>query len=265
MPGPIAVIHGMNSSCPMEFWTEAIAEAIEYKAVVKCIEFGDGITDSLFFRNDWQAAKICQKLMNDPDFAGKEISLVGMSQGGIVARAIVERCDGLKVHTLMTYGAPHAGNSVPLNGIRTITQYWHEACDMWWCPFVDHMLRYFLEFTLAWDWGAPQEYCRPWWSADRYYEHSSFLPRLNNELPDKDAKFKERLTNVKNFGMWRWVDDFVVVPRDSSWFFSWDEERHPIELKELQMYEEDWVGLKTLYESDRLFFYTGKGDHMHLE
>ena len=31
------------------------------------------------------------------------------------------------------------------------------------------------------------------------------------------------------------------------------------------MYEEDWVGLKTLYESDRMFFYSGAGDHMHLE
>ena len=59
VPGPIAVIHGMNSSCPMEFWTQAIEKAIDYKAVVKCIEFGDGITDSLFFRMDWQAAKIC--------------------------------------------------------------------------------------------------------------------------------------------------------------------------------------------------------------
>ena len=33
VPGPVAVIHGMNSSCPMEFWVDAIAEAIDYKAV----------------------------------------------------------------------------------------------------------------------------------------------------------------------------------------------------------------------------------------
>ena len=79
VPGPIAVIHGMNSSCPMEFWTEAIAEAIGFKAVVKCIEVGDGITSSLFERNEHQIAKLCQKLRSDPDFAGKEMSLVGMS------------------------------------------------------------------------------------------------------------------------------------------------------------------------------------------
>lgn len=31
------------------------------------------------------------------------------------------------------------------------------------------------------------------------------------------------------------------------------------------MYEEDWVGLRTLYESGRMFFYNGAGGHMHLE
>ena len=31
------------------------------------------------------------------------------------------------------------------------------------------------------------------------------------------------------------------------------------------MYEEDWVGLRTLYESGRMWFYHGPGDHMHLE
>ena len=128
VPGPIAVIHGMNSSCPFGHWTRAISRSINHKAVVKCIEVGDGITSSLFEHVEWQSAKICQKLHNDPDFAGKEISLVGMSQGGLTARTIVERCEGLKVHTLMSYGAPHNGNSVPLNGLRTITQQMQAKC-----------------------------------------------------------------------------------------------------------------------------------------
>ena len=89
VPGPVLVIHGMNSACPFSPWTEAIAESIDYKAVVKCLEVGDGITSSLFERNEYQTAKLCQKLHNDPDFVGKEISLVGMSQGGITARALV--------------------------------------------------------------------------------------------------------------------------------------------------------------------------------
>ena len=36
-------------------------------------------------------------------------------------------------------------------------------------------------------------------------------------------------------------------------------------LKEMEMFQEDWIGLRTLYESNRLFFYSGKGTHMKLE
>ena len=31
------------------------------------------------------------------------------------------------------------------------------------------------------------------------------------------------------------------------------------------MYKEDWLGLKTLYDAGKMFFYAGDGDHMHLE
>ena len=46
---------------------------------------------------------------NDPDFAGREINIVGFAQGGLIARAVVQRCEGLNVHTLFTFGAMHAG------------------------------------------------------------------------------------------------------------------------------------------------------------
>lgn len=71
----------------------------------------------------------------------------------------------------------------------------------------EHAFRYFLEFGMAWDWGAPAEYIRPWWSQERFYEHSSFLPTLNNEFAVKNPVFKERLSNVKNFALWRWKDE----------------------------------------------------------
>ena len=114
-------------------------------------------------------------------------------------------------------------------------------------------------------WGAPPEYYRTWWNLDRFYEKSIFLPQINNEGEVKDAGYKARLTSVKNFGLWMWEQDRIVNPRQSEWFGAWDSGRNDIPLKEQQMYEEDWVGLRTLYESGRLWFYSGAGDHMHLE
>ena len=35
-------------------------------------------------------------------------------------------------------------------------------------------------------------------------------------------------------------------------------------MKEQQMYVEDWLGLRSLYEAGKMFFYSGPGDHMAL-
>jgi len=82
------------------------------------------------------------------------------------------------------------------------------------------------------DFGAPAGVYRPWWDLDSYYSSSSFLPEINNEGEIKDAGYKARLTSVKNFGMWKWDQDTVVVPPDSVWFGAWDSSRNDIPLKQ---------------------------------
>jgi palmitoyl-protein thioesterase len=76
---------------------------------------------------------------------------------------------------------------------------------------------------------------------------------------------KRRITNVKNFGLWMWLQDNTVAPKESEWFAYWDSNRDTIYLRQQQMYTEDWLGLKTLDDEGKLFFYAGPGDHMHLE
>lgn len=73
------------------------------------MEIGSGKTTSMFEKIDWQVHQACRSLRNDPDYIGKEINIVGISQGGLISRSIVEKCDGLDVHTLFTYGSPHQG------------------------------------------------------------------------------------------------------------------------------------------------------------
>ena len=79
---------------------------------------------------------------------------------------------------------------------------------------------------------APADYYRPWWNIDRYYEKSIFLPDINNEDEQKDVGYKARLTSVKNFGLWMWLQDNTVVPKESEWFGYWDNQRDLIYLKE---------------------------------
>ena len=60
-----------------------------------------------------------------------------------------------------------------------------------------------------------------------------------------------------------WEDEQYIYPRFSQWFGVLDAEGNEVPLKEQTMYKEDWVGLRTLYESGRLFFYSGPGKHMY--
>lgn len=202
---------------------------------------------------DWQVHTACRKLHHDPDYRGKEINIVGLSQGGLIARALVERCPDLKVHTLFTFGGPHEG----------VSEY--QKCRHWYCYILNRIVGYLAEWTISQMFVAPADYFRTWWNLPRFYEHSIFLPEINNEGEIKDPGYKARLTAIKNFGMWMWDDDMTVFPKESEWFGDFDEDGNIKLLRENQIYQEDWLGLRELDESGRLFFYHGPGDHMSLE
>ena len=112
-------------------------DALGGQTTVKCIEIGDGETTSIFERMTWQADTVCRKLHADPDFSGKEFNLVGISQGGLIARTVVETCDNLTIHTLFTFGSPHQGVTV------------YEHCKHWWCPIANHIIGYFTEWKIV--------------------------------------------------------------------------------------------------------------------
>ena len=56
-----------------------ISESLNHSTVVRCLEIGDGANTSVFTPVQDQADVICHKLHNDPDYADKEINLVGIS------------------------------------------------------------------------------------------------------------------------------------------------------------------------------------------
>ena len=77
---PVVILHGIDSDCnDIHAWITDIAIEISNRAIVKCVEIGDGKVTSIFERMKWQVNTVCHKLHNDPDFADKEISIVGIS------------------------------------------------------------------------------------------------------------------------------------------------------------------------------------------
>ena len=184
-----------------------LAEMMNGTAYVRCVEVGDGKLASVFMDKPTQVAAACIGIQHDPELSGRPIHIVGISQGGLLARALVEACANVTVRKLVTFGAPHAGVSAIRN------------CE-WnmYCLLADRAAR-----TLVYlDWVqallAPAEYFRVFYNAALYLRTSYFLPYANNEEPEKSALYRERMAALEHFMMFKWRDDHVVFPKESEWF-----------------------------------------------
>jgi palmitoyl-protein thioesterase len=62
--------------------------------------------------------------------------------------------------------------------------------------------------------------------------------------------------------MYAFADDTMLLPRESSHFGYWDKDRSVVSLENQTLYQNDWLGLKTLNEDGRLIKATLPGNHV---
>ena len=116
----------------------------------------------------------------------------------MTARALVQRCEGLKVNILFVFGAPHTGMFPERRlGEGILWDIERVFVHNWFSEFI----------ILGMDWGAAKEYIRGFWYDFITEESSGFLNMINNKGPIKVEAYKERLYNVNYFVMWMWDDD----------------------------------------------------------
>ncbi|CDW84115.1 palmitoyl-protein thioesterase precursor [Stylonychia lemnae] len=251
---PVAFLHGINSNCQeLEGYVDTVVEQMNHTIYTQCIEIGQGKFSTIFMDLNSQVQLACFGLKEDPVFSTQPFNLIGYSQGGLIARATVETCDGLKVRNLITFGGPHGGVSEAVKCADTDI-----PCKIW-----DLISKPFVYFDLIQELVAPAEYFRVFNEISEYIKKSVFLPRINNELKQKNQAYKDRLTALEHFRMFMWTDDMVVYPKQSAWFGVLNETGGIVNLQDQQQYQEDWLGLKTLGESNRTSFIEIPGNHMH--
>jgi palmitoyl-protein thioesterase len=109
---PTAMFHGFGDACinPGDIQFDQIV-AKGTGAKVHCIEVGVPSLGEVFNNFESVAKKSCDKVAANPDFQG-EFNVVGLSQGGLLARYIAEECEMPgTVRNLLTMGGPHMGVS----------------------------------------------------------------------------------------------------------------------------------------------------------
>jgi len=86
---PVAIFHGLGDACLNinHGFANEIADKLN-GTYVKCINSGESVFSILGESFKSQGEKACANLKKDPNFLNQDISVMGLSQGGLIARYI---------------------------------------------------------------------------------------------------------------------------------------------------------------------------------
>ena len=147
-----------------------VSDLLNGTAYTKCVEIGSGKMSSWFMDMPTQIKLACEGIMQDPVFTSQPVNIIGYSQGGLIARSLVQTCTDIKFRKLITFGAPHAGVSAIHN------------CE-WnlYCLAADKAAKLLVYMEFIQELVAPAEYFRVFYEYAVYLKDSYFLPYINNE------------------------------------------------------------------------------------
>ncbi|KAL2536620.1 alpha/beta-hydrolase superfamily protein [Forsythia ovata] len=252
---PFVVFHGISDKCSNEGVTQ-FTELLSMWSGSQgyCIEIGNGAWDSWFMPFLKQTAIACEKVKKMSELR-EGYNIIGLSQGTMVGRGILEFCDGgPPVRNLISLAGPHAGiSSIPFCGSTLV------------CILVDFLLELAVYSNFVQEHLAPTNYIKIPIDIDNYRKGCKFLPKLDNEI-HRNSTYKERFTSLQNLVLIMFEKDEILVPRETSWFGYYpDGSWSPVlPAQETTLYTEDWIGLKALDEAGKVNFIKASGSHLEI-
>jgi palmitoyl-protein thioesterase len=250
---PTAMFHGFGDACAnagMKQIDQTFAEGTG--APVHCIEVGT--SGEVVGNFETIAKNSCEQVAANPDFQG-EFNVVGLSQGGLLARYIVEECDMKgKVRNMLTIGGPHMGvDAIPhcISGV--------------FCGIINAVAKKFVYYSFAQDWIGPAGYFRDVNDFTTYQWNSVFLPAMNNEQSangDTAALRKERFSSLNSAMLIMFQKDTMIYPKETAWFQELDTHGKVQQLNATDFYKNDNIGLRSLTEAGKVEYLALDGDHL---
>lgn len=256
----------MGASCCKTGNTDVITNHLKEKLGVHVVSITTGGDESEqvyagFYGNlTAQVESVCAIIAGKEEFKDG-YNGVGLSQGGLFLRAVVEQCphSGPRMKTLVTLGAPHQGvMNVPLcDGMEERSRW---SPSYWACSSMQAALHWGAYLPWVRSHIVQAQYFRDPYNLADYLARNVFLPDLNNE-GSMHPEYGENLAQLERLALFRFSDDFTLVPRDSAWFAAYFGDEL-VQMKDTDLYKEDQIGLRKLDESGRLNLGTLPGYHM---
>lgn len=242
LPGKVLrYFHGLSQTCEVASRVTKFFPDFD----IKCISSGNGLLTN--FEDQLRIA--CASLMAEVEVLKGGFTLMGFSNGALVARAVLQECDiGIYVKRLLILGGPQNGVAlVPLlDKDLFIHKYIFALCDR---PFFRTLL-------------GPCEFAKDFWSQK---DPANALARLNN-YHFINPKNKARIEGLDLILAMSFESDTVVRPPNSGVFGFYKNEKMDelIELEDTDLYKKDLLGLRKLMQNTRFFRCVLPGDHFNI-
>lgn len=252
---PVAIFHGVGDSCSnggMNRITKYFGAQLD-GVYTKCIESAGGVADwSTSFLT--QAKKACNEVRSDPNYAG-DFSVVGLSQGALIARYIVQACDMPgTVKRYVSIGGPQMGVAkFPHCGKGPV------------CGVVNFLVGKAIYASFIQNSIGPAGYFKVPTEYETYLNSSVFLADLNNEKSEKNPKYKQKFSKLESVVLIKFSNDNMILPKETAWFQYYDQKMNVIDYTETEFYKQDFIGLKQLVEGNKVNFYELPGDHLNFD
>jgi len=237
-------VHGLNAPCILQNLAKYFPGFD-----IKCIETGLGSVGSF----DEQIAKGCSLLEKEADYLAQGFTLVGFSQGGLIARGIVQRCDiGKHARRLITIGGPHMGVAiVPFTEPKSLVN--------------KILIPTCLFFPTSKSVVSPCGYIRSLVFYETYIKSHNTIVDLNNEN-QVNPQYKERILGLDLFMAIGFDNDHMIQPKNTAIFGFYKDSNYDslVGLEDTFLYSYDVLGIKQFNESGRLFRCMVPGDHLQI-
>lgn len=235
---PIVLLHGVESHVEnlidLQQWLQNTFNRTVYN-----IELGDGddYSTNTPIYNQIDEFKIT---IENISALSDGFDFIGISQGGLIGRGYVQKYNQNMFHieNLITLVSPHGG-------------VFHK-----YAKFIDfYTNKMQKKLSVANYWRDPNQMFK-------YLLHSEFLADANNEKVQKNELYKENILSLKKFVMVYSTIDEIVKPPESGFFGIYNKQLQLVNLTDTELYKQDWIGLKTLNESNRMFVFSTNCTHV---
>jgi palmitoyl-protein thioesterase len=241
---PFVIMHGHASSASsMNTIVGWVIEDLP-GILVRNIEIGDGTLSAIFMSLNKQVANFAGQLAADPALQNG-FNMLGYSQGALITRGFIERFNYPQTYNWISLAGPDAGQF----GLGHVPE--------WLWGFLQPLLRRVPYCWLVQHTFAFAQYWKNPYNVPLYAKKSAFLADVNNEKATKNDTYKANLLKLNQAVLMFSDTDDVIRPTQSGWFefFAEGQEKTITPLRSSEFYLQDFIGIKALDDSQRLFLF----------